>query len=187
MPLSIVFHYTDAEWAKIVRELPAVAEPQKLRRELESRVDRVRGDGITDPARHRQWIIKNLRDTANAARKLQKALGSLEAVEIWSPPPIDPDNLDHLASWADEFLQDSSRPGRPVYWNREELVDALLSIWTSNGGELKRSGANGRASSAGPLIRFLIAAAKPAGLNLTVDSARACIGKKKGSPRRGEN
>ena len=59
MALSIGFHYTDADWTKIVRELPAVAEPQKLRRELESQINLFCGDGITDPAGHRRGSSEN--------------------------------------------------------------------------------------------------------------------------------
>lgn len=189
------FRYTEEQWAKIKCELPTGADANRARRSLERWVDG--WCPAYNPSVDRKKTIQKLRVIAAAARQLSAAVDEFKRrleddADLFPEFPVfNFDNgpwcraenwiegLKQMAANADAGRAAIARRGRAMIAYRNQLIVDMMVVWFDAGGELRASGGDGRAKSGGPLVRFLLAASKPANVvpALTVDSARGIVRK----------
>jgi hypothetical protein len=187
------FRYTDEQWAKIERELPAGAAAGLVRRNLE---ELFAPQGTApDLAQTRKRTAHDLQIMAEAARTLRARVFRVRKLWGWTAdfrlfenfPDVVWDrwveSLDTIAGHADVWRGELTRRGPLGYPYRDRVIVKMMRVWCWAGGKLSASGAGGRARDGGPLIRFLLAASKPANISppLTISSARETIRKHKGT------
>jgi hypothetical protein len=184
------FQYTDEQWAAIARELPEGADRAHrfVRYHMECAITDAHRGGLPDVEVRDQCRADQCQAVAIAAADENDSM-------FMSPPPEQPQwtAADHSewmrifyvqlsalaarAEWVRNFYGPIHRgPKRNAPINR--LADRFIEAWAVAGGQLRTSTKNGGSGSraAGPLIRYLIAGIKPAGVGeLTEDAARECV------------
>jgi hypothetical protein len=192
------FRYTEEQWARVARELPAGAHHQKVRQSLEEWVGDYIGLVPSNPKVARKQFIQQCKDVSRNARKLFGSLHGLHGSACYSgrlgafyaagliadkPQPLDLfvilDALPIIARFAENLQSNLLRRGRAPCFFRDQLIFRFMVDWLHAGGKLRASGAQNGAKNGGPLVRFVLAASKPANVQpaLTVDSARSLVRK----------
>jgi len=185
------FQYSGAQWSSIARELPPGADHDAMRLHLEA-ICGVYVQGRIYSNRPLPTLDEEIGNHRRVAR-LSRELASAYTEEIITGPPLETEQrrervlreLSELAAHCDhtaEYFVEAKRRGRPGPKgdvSKDLLLSNLLSLWSESGGAIQTSTSRD-GSEGGPLVRFIIAAAKPVlGSAFTPGAARAFVRKQK--------
>jgi hypothetical protein len=172
------FKYTDEQWQSILAELEPLPNFAKYGSETvrELHEHHVTGWHHIDP--------KRVQETVRVSRSITVAVGIFRKVlktdagqELLTRDPRFWNELARLEAQALQW-QISARPEGRKNKNahRDRLLSSFVAIWVECGGEIRTSNTPPPdVKPTGPLIRYLTAAARPAGIQMSDSSAQEFI------------